>query len=402
MNMGTPGYPEGVSHWTNKALLSHKLERRRKRQQGYWLFFRECCGECQGRGFVENILEGVTAVRSEADYENYRPDILLERGDKPPIWLEITHTSPPSPQKLAYCASQGIDVFELEGSQHPVDSSVIRAYISPRNCRKQKRERLASLWQSIADLGDPIVGIKEDFRSPERQCRELETMLADSEKRRQDVADGKLRCARCDEPFTIKDGELLVSYIFTHLQYGGCGKAPFCDECFFAIQWGWDGVYPDDAASWGLNEDCPKCQPILNEQNKRVDKSSQKRSVSMPAPYGRRLVWEPEKRTQSYIVGDRTVSRDELQSVLMMFEYFLSIVVAEYPENVEARLMTEQVNKIGQAIQFANGIRDWDWLEGIGESYVPGVESQSTGDKFLYPKRWPGWQEFPQFPLKIV
>lgn len=402
MNMGTPGNPEGVPHWTNKALLSHKLESRRKKQQGYWLFFRECCGQCEGSGFVENILEGVTAVRSEADCGSYRPDILLERGEKPPIWLEITHTSPPSGQKLAYCASQGIDVFELDGSQHPIDSAVIRAYISPLNCRKRKRERLASLWQNIAALDNPLVGIKEDFRSPQRQRRELENMLSDSEKRRQDVADGKVRCARCDEPFTINGNGLRVQYISTHLQCGGCGKAPFCDKCFFAIRGGWGGVFPEDAASWGLKEDCPECQPVLNEQKKTLDESSQIRSVWMPASYGIRLVQEPPKRTQSYIVGDRTVSRNELHSILLMFEYILGVTSKEYPNHSEARLMAREVKKIGYAIQFANGIRDWDWLEGIGEGYIPETDSPFVGDKFLYPKRWPVWQEFPRCPLEIV
>ena len=163
MNMGTPGQPESVSHWSNKAMYSHKLERRRKRQQGFWLFFKECCGKCEGGGFVENILADVTAVKSEADYGGFRPDILLERGDKPPIWLEVTHTSLPSPSKLAYCADQGIDVFELEGSQRPVDSTVRKAHISPRNCRKRQRQRLVDLWRHMATLDDPIGGHQGGF-----------------------------------------------------------------------------------------------------------------------------------------------------------------------------------------------------------------------------------------------
>ena len=402
MNMGTPGYPEGLPHWANKSLLSHKLESRRKKQQGYWLFFRECCGNCGGRGFVENILAGVTAVKIESDYGSYRPDILLERGNEPPIWLEITHTSPPSPQKLAYCASKGIDVFELEGGRRPIESAVIQAHVSPRNCRKRKRERLAGLWQHIASLDDPIVGIREDFRSPERQRKEFEAKLADSEKRRQNVADGKVRCARCHKVFTMEDGSVSLSYISTHMQDGGCGQAPFCDQCWFAIMGGWDGVFPEDAASWGLNQECSECQPIIIEQNNEIDESSQRTSVWMPTPYGSRLVQEPEKRTQSYIVGDRTVSRDELQSILLMFEYLLSIVLRYYPKHTDAHLMTETVKEIGHAIQFANGIRDWDWMGGIGEGYIPEDDTPSSGDKFLYAKRWLVWEEFPSCPLKMV
>ena len=152
MNMGTAEHPEGVSHWSNKVMYAHGLEGRRKRQHGFWLFFKECCGQCGGSGFVENILTDVTAVKIEAEYDGFRPDILLERGDKAPIWLEITHTSQPSSAKLAHCAARGIDVFELEGSRRPIDASVRVAHISPRNCRQLKRERLSDLWEQMVSL----------------------------------------------------------------------------------------------------------------------------------------------------------------------------------------------------------------------------------------------------------
>ena len=83
--MGTPGHPEGVQHWSNKAMYSHKLEGHRKRQQGFWLFFKECCWQCEGGGFVENILTDVTAIKSETAYGGFRPDILLERVTSHPF-----------------------------------------------------------------------------------------------------------------------------------------------------------------------------------------------------------------------------------------------------------------------------------------------------------------------------
>ncbi len=399
MNMGTPGHPEGVPHWSNKAMYSHKLERRRKRQQGFWLFFKECCGQCEGGGFVENILADVTAVKSEADYGGFRPDILLERGDKPPIWLEVTHTSLPSPSKLAYCADQGIDVFELEGSQRPVDSTVRKAHISPRNCRKRQRQRLVDLWRHMASLDDPKVGIKEDFRSPERQCREREAFWAEVNERGQDVADGKLHCARCGEPFTGDGGGFSVSFTLTHRPDGGCGEVPFCQQCNFAIGGGWDGVYPDDADSWGLDGECPACQPILAEQEKHWDEATRRRSLRMPESYGSRLVQEPERRQQEYIVGDQPISRTELQSVLIMFKYILGRVLQTHPKT---GMMLREVNKIESAVLYANNIHDWDWLEGIGESYVSDHDAPdvSKGDKFLYPKWW--WPVLPPCPLTIV
>ncbi len=39
VNMGTPGHPEGVPHFSNKAMYYQKLEGYRKRQTGFWLFF---------------------------------------------------------------------------------------------------------------------------------------------------------------------------------------------------------------------------------------------------------------------------------------------------------------------------------------------------------------------------
>ena len=77
MNMGTPGNPEGVAHWANKSMYAQKLEGYRRRQLGFWLFHNDCCSKCEGGGFVENILADVTAVKLEADYGPYRPDILL-------------------------------------------------------------------------------------------------------------------------------------------------------------------------------------------------------------------------------------------------------------------------------------------------------------------------------------
>ena len=80
MNMGTPMQPEGVPHWSNKVMWRHKLELNRRHQQGFWLFYDTCCGRCEAGGYVENILDGVTTVRMEAEQEGYRPDILLERA----------------------------------------------------------------------------------------------------------------------------------------------------------------------------------------------------------------------------------------------------------------------------------------------------------------------------------
>ena len=228
-------------------MFANKLENFRKRQMGFWLLFRECCGKCTGGGLVENILTDVTAVRREHPAGYYQPDITLERGDRPPVWLEFTDASPPSISKLAYCAVHGIDVFELVGHQRPVDSSVFKAHIAPRNCRQRQRQRLNGVWEHLRNLApeEQLLGVREDFRSPERKQREFEEFQKRSEERRQAVAAGEVCCARCGKPFEMADGGYSISYLSTHRPDGGCAEVPFCGECSFAIFGGWDGVFPE-------------------------------------------------------------------------------------------------------------------------------------------------------------
>lgn len=404
MNMGTPENPESVEHWSNTAMFAHKLESRRKRQQGFWLLFGGCCGQCEDGAFVENILADVTAVKREPDFGGFRPDILLEKGDKPPVFLEFTRTSPPSAAKLAYCTANGIDLFELDGSSHPADSSLMKAHISFSNCRKRQRQRLIDLWDHMDSLNDPKVGIREDFRSPERQRREHEAREAKVEALQNRAAAGTLLCARCNKSLATEDMGFSVTIIDVHKPEGICGQIQLCQECEFRIRGGWDGDFPDDVASWELDENCRSCQAILAKQAKQLERSEQKarqrRSVEMPEPYGTRLVQEPERRQQSYIVGDQTVSRGEMLSVLYMFHYIMAEILKTYPRDSKTLMFIEIISGIVNAVQYANNMYDWDWLEGIGESYVYENEATdgSRGDKFLYPKRW-GGGEIPPCPL---
>ena len=114
--MNDPNPSEEIARLSNRAMYANKFEGFRRRQRGFWLAFRECCGKCEGGGFVENILTGVTAVRTDVESGDYRPDVLLEREGKPPLWVEF---GPPPTHKLAYCAAHGIDLFVLDGNGHP-------------------------------------------------------------------------------------------------------------------------------------------------------------------------------------------------------------------------------------------------------------------------------------------
>lgn len=390
--MGTPEHLEGVPHWSNVAMFANKLENFRKRQKGFWMLFRECCGQCTGEGFVENILTDVTTVRREHPAGNYQPDITLERDDSPPIWLEFTDTSPPSIPKLAYCAAHGIDVFELDGRQRPVDSSVFKAHIAPRNCRQRQRRRFNGVWEHLRNLAPEkqIIGVREDFRSPERKQREFEEFWKESEERRQAVAAGEVRCARCDKPFGVADGGYSISYLSTHRPDGGCAEIPFCDECNFAILGGRDGVFPDDAPMWGrLNQDCPECQRVIDQLGE-MDAAPQLRHVEMPEPYGSRWVWEPEKRTQEFIVGDRSVTKSEFLATVMTFKHLAHCVwelsLSEgrpFPANL--RVLLESLDEMEGAVLYPNNITDWDWREGAGDTFISDREARGhhKGDRFF-------------------
>lgn len=158
-------------------------------------------------------------------------------------------------------------------------------------------------------------------------------------------------------------------------------------------------MYPEDADSWGLDSSCERCQPIIAEQRQSLALAQWTRSVEMPEDYGRRPVAEPQTRQQGYLVGEQTVSRSELQAVLMLLEY---VLVCWLPPAERTALMLEEVQRINRAVLYANSDLGRDWLEGVGESYIPerDVPDDSIGDKFLWPKRW--WSELPPCPLAVV
>ena len=389
-NMGTPGHPEGIPHWTNKTMYRQKLEQFRKLQKGFWLFFDKCCGQCEGGSFVENILKDVTAVEQESDYGPYRPDIVLRRGTAPARIIEIVATSRPSQEKIDYFMAQGVDLFEIAGDRHHSESVVINVHIAPSNCRKRQRERLDSLWQHLVSLDDPRIGIREDFRSEERKAREFQERERKWELMRQGVANGDFKCARCGKGFESGDDGFSFSQTWKHLRDDGtCGNVPFCDQCSFEVRGGWNGEYPDDAEQWGLSKDCLHCSEYLQRNHPSLNEPPPPTLLMRERGYSR-LVHSPKVRTQQYVVGERTVSREELQSIAMRLKFALGRVAKtmELENDRRVAAMIDQLDKILKAIMFANNIYDWDWLEGVGESYLPEFMDTGNlqGDIFFYPK----------------
>ena len=128
-------------------------------------------------------------------------------------------------------------------------------------------------------------------------------------------------------------------------------------------QWVWRVNLPlrawgaDDGTEWHewqLKEGCPTCQPLIDEVNRMVEDSATRqplRSVVMPAPYGTRVVQEPERRTQECRVGGGTVSREELQAVLIL----IKLVLPRFRPAGWA-LLSDQVDGILDAVQFANNL----------------------------------------------
>ena len=400
--MGTPMHPEGVPHWSNKTMWRHKLELRRKRQQGFWIFFDTCCGQCGDGGYVENILDGVTAVRMEAEYGGFSADILLERGDRLPMWLEFIHTSPPSESKLTYCATQGIDLIELDGSREPMNASVIRAHIAPQNCRSRNRARLYELWEHMASVEDPVVGIREDFRKPERQQSETEAFIAEVTGRSQAVRNGRISCVECGRQFVSEVDSISLSSLEVHHPESECGWVPVCRECLYEF------LTQDTQPSSGIRDldpECPDCEPYLverSEREKQAKRTDHLRSIEQNEGTYTKLIHEPDwGRVQSYVVGKRTVSKEDVQSILMSFQLILSL--PQQSQMVGA--IKDQVDWILRSVNYPNNIYAWDWLAGVGESYhADDIYTGDQGDKFIYPRRW--WRgrpsEFPPDPLKDI
>ena len=406
MSMETPEYIDDISHLSNRAMFFNKLENYRKRQKGFWLFFSECCGQCGGRGFVENILADVTAVRLKTEEGEDCPDILLERQDKPPLWLLFTQPSPLSVQKLAYCMAHGIDVFELDGGRRPVECTVIKAHIAPRNCRDRKRRRLADIWENLRRSEFARIGIRGDMRSESRKEREWEKQWAETEADRDAVAAGEIRCSRCDSEFTRPEiGGYSFSYQIAHRPDGQCAMVPLCDNCSFAVMGGMEGVRSDDAAMWLQQAECPTCEAIEAEEMKDWYAAPRRESLEMPASYGVRWIQEPEKRVQQYDVADRTVNREELLAVVMMTKWSIELVRDISPENRLPRslwMLSWELDNILNATMFTNNILDWSWRDGIGDSYVSDAEERGydKGDRWVPLKRF--MAEIPPFPLPVI
>ena len=395
MNMGTPGHPEGLPHWSNKAMFFNKLKEWQKRQKPFFLFFGECCGKCAGFNgglFVKNILQDVTAVFQEAPCGPYIPDILLERGSRPPVWVEITHTSPPSTNKLAYAASHGIDVFEIGGESRPVEASMRKAHIAPGNCSYKRRRQLIEVWNRMRrdfdrwaslldgveppDRPDPaVIGVFEDFRTFENRMRDNEKEFRESERQSQEMRDqarlGELDCARCGRSPCVSDGGISLSFWPRHMSNGsGCREVPICDKCGRVLQDAWFKGEP--LSDWDLRDDCLQCRAMIAEWETLSVLTSP--LVEVPVSGGMMYVPEPERRVQKYVAGamhGKTVSKEDLLAVVACWEWWFDMLAAN--RGGLPRVLLEfpaELSGVVDAVQLCNNIADWTFVEAYKEGQV--------------------------------
>ena len=330
MNMGTPGSPEGVPHWTNKAMLFNKLKKWQKTQRPFHVFF-----ELGGDLFVENVLEDVTAVLQESPSGGYRPDILLERGDEPPVWIEIVHTSPPTAEKLEEAAARGIDVFEIHGKDRPIETSVKNAHISCRSSPRLRRrhDRLIQIW---CDL-------RRDF----------------------DIFRATLRKARAGEPPDHPNT---------------CGIGVFEDFRTFENK-------EDSMRSAFQN-------PQMMIEKMKAERALQSHAPSRPTvevPFdgGTMLVAEPTRYVQKYVVGamyGRTVTKAEFLAIIACWRLWL-MWCEEAAKGLPRPLleMKDELDAVEVAVSCPNGITDWDFVSAYreGNLFLDKVRSDGKTDIFV-------------------
>ena len=381
--MGTPLNPEHVQHFAAKSVVRKRIASALRMQEPLPVTILECCG-CGAYDIVENLLWDITDVQEEFAVGPYRSDIVLLRNGQPMKVIEVVRTSPPSEDKTKYLLARGIDIFLMSGGGRPEESTVVGSRISPLNCRRKHKDRVEDLFKHLTELPDLDckIGIRQDFRLLQTIQRERETSFNETQARFQRLADGEFSCFRCGVVLT---GQQLQSR-WAHREDGdGCAMVELCERCMFEASFVLPGE-PDGSIVWGLGEGCEACAPRWAEAGKMVQRMPKDEPVTIQEEGYSRVVGPPTHRTQAYLVGNRSVTAYELQSVVC---YFLrAMMMSGQKRTPSARHLLD----IMKTIQFRNNNHDWNWRNAIGDSYLPEWRepSRETGDVYWYPKLM-GW-----------
>ena len=265
---------------------------------------------------MENVLEDVTAVLQESPSCGYRPDILLERGDKPPVWIEIVHTSPPSAGKLAKAAALGIDVLEISGKGRPIAMSVQNAHISCRSRPRlrRRRDRLIQIW---CDL-------RRDF----------------------DIFAATLRKARAGEPLDRPN------------------------PCVIGVVEDFRKFETAEAEARWVHENFQQWVSKMKAE-RALQSHAPRPTVEVPLDGITIRVAEPTRHVQKYVVGamyGRTVTRAEFLAIIACWRLWL-VWCEEVAKGLPRPLreMEDELDAVEVAISFPNEIKDWDFVSAYRE-----------------------------------
>ena len=312
---------ENIQRWASRSELRRDLEEMRKRQEPFFIFFRDCCGHCREKGFVENILDGVTKVSIDAESIGYRTDIKLERQSQPPIWIDVSDGTIPTRERLEFCNRHSIDLFELARESETTNLVVTKSRIPRRQCGAKGRKRLKELWELLSTTDDAKVGIIEDFRTEKQKERDWNDFREETKQSRALAEKG---CSRCKRSLMDESGGYGYAAIKVHRVDGNCQNAvALCMQCEFEIRGGWNGEYPEDAEKWMLSDECEACIQIYTSQLENLEEIQKvdRRHLLMPTHYGSRMVHEPRSKQQRYTVAETTVNRQELLCILAMIKF---------------------------------------------------------------------------------
>ena len=211
-NMGTPGWPEGVPHWTTKTMMAHKLRRalKSKPPRSYATLlpsdFRRLTvsegiaipsairaaivgtkdrldprppysflcydepphGDCEGGPMLVNILADCLGgdVHMEVPYAGFIPDIAVfaRNASAPSYVIEVEDTAPASKPKLREMKRRGIEVFRLpankENPRAIMEEPVFVEALVTSRCGQTLRKAIAELDRGWDTAAAPFIGIR--------------------------------------------------------------------------------------------------------------------------------------------------------------------------------------------------------------------------------------------------
>ena len=208
-NMDTPMHPEGLHHFSMKALMTNTIRAALKPRPAreymtplprelrpsndlaemptgvasvveayrdrvddhppfYYFVWKEAPhDDCPGGGLVWDVIGACRGgrVEQEVPVAGYRPDISIYApgADYPSVCIEVIHTSPPSPDKLRRLSELGVMVIAVNARENPqvcFHQPVVASPLTNPPCGRKQRKTVAEIdahWDSVSH---PFVGIK--------------------------------------------------------------------------------------------------------------------------------------------------------------------------------------------------------------------------------------------------